>query len=184
MTEFDYGETAIPTADAVIASLPPDDSPTVIDSPYEYACQHPGCGAELHYGGRGRKPIYCVAHKPYHRQSRGAATTRASKSDWQTPLTDALMANFVGIGMVVYPFEHFDGQTIINGSPKLAQSLVVVAETNPSVRRGLEKFVESAGWAMVAASVGAIAIPIMQHHNMLPAMKLPFPTAAPQTAGV
>jgi hypothetical protein len=180
-SSFQYGETEVPDAtDRAIAALAPDESPLLVDSDFDYACQHPGCGVELFYGGRGRKPTHCKTHQPLYRKTRGSVgtNTRTSKADWQTPLADALATNFVGIGMVVYAFEQFDGQTIITGSPRLAQSLVGVAQTNPSVRRSLEKFVESAGWAQVAAAAASIALPIMQHHKLLPSFSLPMPATA------
>jgi len=55
--------------ESTIPETPPDDTPPVSDAP-EFACRV--CGVELKYGGRGRKPVYCDAHK---KSSSGATRT-------------------------------------------------------------------------------------------------------------
>ena len=149
---------------------------TVTASTSEYQCEV--CQTPLTYGGRGRKPTRCAEHKKSG--SRAPSTPRAGTTSgrWQQPLSDALLSQFAMIGVAVYAFDNFDGQAILNGSPALAQSLVGAAEHNPKVRRALETFVTAGAWAGVASAVLAIAIPILQNHNVIPAIPFPMPKAA------
>jgi hypothetical protein len=135
---------------------------------FEYACEV--CGVELKYGGRGRKPKFCADHKSGNK-SNGPTVSRTAR--WQQPLAEALHAQFMTIAMVVMVFDQYDGQVIMQGSPQLAQSLIAVAEANPSVRRGLETFVTAGAWAQVASATAAIALPIMAHHGIIPSIKMP-----------
>lgn len=165
---MEYEETDVPEGvQDMLPEMPSDDVPPVSD--FEYSCEV--CGVELTYGGRGRKPKRCAEHKTGARS--GKTPARASGGRWQQPLTDALTQQFVMVGMMVYPFENFDGQTIITGSPQLATSLVGVAEQSPAVRDALQKLVTTGAWAQVAAAVAAIAIPICMHHGIMPKMKIP-----------
>lgn len=162
---MEYEETE--AVQDMLPDMPADDVPPVND--FEHSCEV--CGIELTYGGRGRKPKRCADHKAGSRKSGGAV--RSSGGRWQQPLQDALTSQFVMVGMMIYPFENFDGQTIITGSPALAQSLVGVAEQSPAVRDALQKFVTAGAWSQVAAAVAQIAIPIAMHHKIIPTMKIP-----------
>lgn len=136
---------------------------------FEYSCEV--CGVELKYGGRGRKPTKCKQHKAGSTRAVGPSTARASR--WQQPLAEALNAQFVGIGLVTMAFDPFDGQIIMKGAPALSESLIRLAEANPSVRRGLEQFVTAGAWSGVAMAVASIAMPIMMHHRIIPTINLP-----------
>lgn len=172
--------------DFAVTDVPPDpltDEPAIAgEAPpaptrvYEYACEV--CGTELTYGGRGRKPKRCAEHKSGSRSSGKTVTSGTGK--WQQPLADALTSQFAMIGLAVYPINAFDGQCILQGAPQLSSSLIGVAETNPKVRDALQKFVTAGAWAGVAAAAAAIAIPILQNHNVIP--PLPFNIPGTQAA--
>lgn len=184
MSETDaliYEEVATFSVDTPDTPLITDAVPPLSDS-FEYSCDN--CGRELKYAGRGRKPSKCRKGEGCRGGetpvSRGARVQTNGR--WQQPLAEALTQNFVGIGVVVYALNNFDGQTIISGSPRLAESLVGVAQTNESVRRGLEAFVNGGAWAQVALAAAAIALPIMQNHNLGPRFSVPASFAAPAGA--
>jgi len=148
-------------------SQPLDVPPPVSD--FDYACET--CGKELTYAGRGRKPRFCKEHKA-NAASRPAMPRVSRSQKWQQPLSEALTAQFAAVGLLVYSFEQFDGQCIIQGSPNLSASLVAVAETNDAVRRALETLVQTGAWAQVAMATATIVLPILHHHGKIPA--LPF----------
>lgn len=130
----------------------------------ELACEV--CGKPLTYAGRGRKPKRCDDCKP----TRTTGTTRKRSVD---ALTKELEATLTDIGALVQLADVFDGQCIIQGSPRLASSLGNVADKNATVRKTLESFVGASAWGGVVASAAAIAVPILMHHGILPTPTTP-----------
>jgi len=143
-----------------------DSSP--IDEP-AYRCE--ACGEGLVYSGRGRHPKLCPKGEGC-RANVAPPVARAkgtrNKTGWQAPLEQALTSNLAGIGLVVYALDQYDGTVIMQGAPRLAQSLVGVAEQNPNVRKALESLVTAGAWSGVVMAAAGIAIPILGHHGYLP----------------
>jgi hypothetical protein len=132
------------------------------------------CGVELIYAGRGRKPSRCKDHK---KGSSGGSTPRqprGSLKNVQENLTDA----YVMIGIAVAFYDPFAGLVIGEKADHLAASWVKLAETNPKIRKALERMTEASGWASVVGAHVAIAVPIMRNRGIIPTFG---PTEAPQS---
>ena len=142
-----------------------DDEKVSKDEPvYKDQCRVAGCNNPVKaYGGRGKHPTKCEEHS-----TRATPGAGASDARWKTAMRSALEANGVGIGMLVMPFNTYDGQVIIQGTPRLADACVTWAETNPKVRRALQSFLDSAGVAGVVIALGGIVVPILANHGALP----------------
>jgi len=89
---------------------------------------------------------------------------------------------FTTVGTVVYAVNQVDGTAIINGANGLAVSLNTVARDNPALYKNLERMVTGSAWGSVFIAAGAIVIPIMANHNLLP-FNLPglIPETEPET---
>lgn len=94
--------------------------------------------------------------------------TRKNTGGRQKNLTQPLEELFTTIGTVVMVANEADGLAIIQGTPRLANSLNELAKQNPAVRKNIERLLAGSAWSGVLASVGAIALPIMANHNLLP----------------
>lgn len=67
---------------------------------------------------------------------------------------------------------------IAQGGPNLAKAWAEVARQNEGVMRVLEKMMQGGAWGGVIISTLGIALPIMEHHHLLPA-GIPNPFASP-----
>lgn len=94
----------------------------------------------------------------------------AVKGGRATKLEKQLAETLTSLGVVVYAFDQFDGQTIIEGAPRLAASLDNLARQNPTVKATLERMLAGSAYGAVAASLGSILVPILAHHGLLPAL--------------
>lgn len=83
-------------------------------------------------------------------------------------LTKPLEELFTTVGTVVYAVNQVDGEAIISGANGLAVSLNNVAKDNPALYKNLERMVTGSAWGSVFIAAGAIAIPILANHNLLP----------------
>jgi len=124
------------------------------------------CGVALTYSGRGRKPSKC----PEHRVSRSGSSkpTRSSGSVDLSAIQAGLDTMFTGVAMAVGMFEPTDGAIIAQGGPQLSSALVKVAENDPRVRKALERLMTGSAWGQVIAAAGAIVVPILAHHGVMP----------------
>lgn len=61
-----------------------------------------------------------------------------------------------------------DGMAIVAGAPRLARSLVKLANENPAVKKALERLVTVSAYGELFGAVAAIAIPIAANHKLLP----------------
>lgn len=67
-----------------------------------------------------------------------------------------------------------DGVAILNGSETLASELVELARNDRTYRTYLEWFTKPGKYGGVLIASGAIVIPILANHNLLPQLKIPF----------
>lgn len=74
-----------------------------------------------------------------------------------------------GLAWVVGQFDQFDGMMLHQGSPALAQALVKLAPRHPFLRTFLDVSTAGDDYRELMAAVGAIMLPILAHHGMLPA---------------
>lgn len=90
------------------------------------------------------------------------------RKNLKKPLEDL----FATIGTTVYAFNQVDGTVILQGAPNLAESLDALAREDERVRRVLERMLTGSAWGGVFMAAGAIVLPIMDNHNLLP-VKIP-----------
>jgi len=86
------------------------------------------------------------------------------KKNLSKPLTEF----FMSIGGVVYAFNQVDGQAIMSGAENLANALNEAAKANPALYRNLERLMTGSTYGAVFIAAGAIALPIMANHNLIP----------------
>lgn len=76
------------------------------------------------------------------------------------------------LGMASIPFalqgDMYCAHILATRTPALAKNLAALADENPGIKRVLNKMMEGSAWGGVALSVVAIAVPIAQHHQLLP----------------
>lgn len=106
-------------------------------------------------------PTRIVAPTRRDRQPRTGGTRRKT-------LTKPLTEFFTTIGTVVSIANRVDGLAIIGGAERLAEALNAVAKDNPVVYRNLERMLTGSNWAGVIVASGAIVLPILANHHLLP----------------
>jgi hypothetical protein len=134
------------------------------DSPFR--CEV--CGTALEYSGRGRHPKFCDEHRKNKTSAgssgSGSATGFKGKAQLEVALADLYRSVAFGVGI----FDQFDAMTIAGSADSLAHSWIVLAETDPKVRKFLQKITTGTGWGAVILAHMMIAMPIMINHNALP----------------
>jgi hypothetical protein len=76
-----------------------------------------------------------------------------------------------GLGFAVGMLDQFDGIALAQGADSLAHSWIVLAQTDPKVRKFLQKVTTGSGWGAVILAHALVAMPIVQHHNLTPERK-------------
>lgn len=91
------------------------------------------------------------------------------------------LAGFLGMAAIPFALQGDDYCAFIIASrtPELAKSLTIVANENAAVKRILSRMLEGSAWGGVALSVVGIAVPIAQHHGLVPGSD-PFATQYPK----
>lgn len=117
-------------------SAPPADGPDIV------VCQEPGCGMELEWSGRGRKPKFCDEHKrrtspkdapaPGQRRPRGFA---GRLENVQQALTEQLVETGAMVSVVL----PCTGITLTKRSERTAAALANIAADNPRMLEILEQ---------------------------------------------
>lgn len=147
------------TIDVAESTVDPSTWESQDEAPYR--CEV--CGTSLTYGGRGRKPRFCDEHK---RNGKPAGTRSSSGS--MAALERQLGDLYRSLGMGVTMVDPESGFEIVGAADKLAHSWIVLAETNPKVKRFLVKLTTGSGVGAVIFAHGAVLLPILQRHDMLP----------------
>lgn len=120
------------------------------------------CDTVLYYGGRGRHPRFCDDHKP------GKATSGPRVGTSMKAIEDSLVQMYGFLGMGVAMFDPFAGMTITSDAEKLAASWIVLANSNPKVKKFLQKATTGGGIGAVLIAHAMVAVPIALHHGVLP----------------
>ena len=120
------------------------------------------CGKDLTYGGRGRKPRFCDAHKP----GRTDGPPKKRPAQLET-LRSQLQESFAGIGAMVYLVNQFDGSVLLAKSEATANSLILLAERDPKIRRALQAAMSAQSYLQLAMVLGTVAIPIAWNHGLV-----------------
>lgn len=139
----------------------------LVDSEPLFRCEV--CNTGLVYGGRGRHPRFCAEHKPGGK-STGSRQPRQTKS--LKAIEDSLAGVYTFVGMGVGFVDQFDGTVICDAAGNLATSWVQLAASNDAWRKRLEKFCTGTGIGTVIFAHAMVAVPILQHHKMLPSFML------------
>lgn len=155
-TEFTVSEsnTEFTDPDIVENFVSSDDSP--------YRCEV--CAAPLVYGGKGRPPVRCSEHKRNKSSGIGKRTSSGNMKALEAAVADMYRALAMGVTML----DTFDGMAIAQGAESLAHSWIVLAETDPKVKKFLVKVTTGSGWGAVIVAHALVALPIIEHHDMMP----------------
>lgn len=129
------------------------------------------CGSSFEHTGRGRRPKRC----PACRTSSPRATREQAEEEPKRPgrpraidqLQGQIHAQLGLLGMGLMFFDQFDAEVVLKKSEKGAKALANLAQTNPAIRKTLEKGVELAGWGPVAMWGAEMMLPIMAHHGLI-----------------
>lgn len=97
-------------------------------------------------------------------RDRAPRNTVGRKKNLTKPLTEF----FTTIGTTVAVFNQADGIAIVKGAERLAEALNGVAKDNAVMYRNLERMLTGSAWGGVFVATGAIALPILANHNLLP----------------
>lgn len=108
---------------------------------------------------------------PAGRQRRAAEAPAQPRA--KAPRASSLEARLTEfLGMASIPFalqgDMYCASILASRTPTLAKNLTALADENPGIKRVLNKMMEGSAWGGVALSVVAIAVPIAQHHQLLP----------------
>ncbi len=91
------------------------------------------------------------------------------KSMTQTQLKKAIASSFELLGFGIGTLDAFDGEVIVNNADDMADALIELGKTNPSVMRWLENLVGVSAWGGVITVFGVkVVAPIGIHHGWLP----------------
>lgn len=81
-------------------------------------------------------------------------------------IVDNLRKTYVGIGLMVRPFDPMAGINIATSANDLAESWITVLEANTKLRRTMKKMVQGGGWGNVLIAHLLVALPIMESHGI------------------
>jgi len=129
------------------------------------------CGIVIEYAGTGRKPKYCNDHREKPKSPDNVTPKsrhRSTGSKSLDVLRMELMQTLQGAGAMLMAVDRYDGLVIIQGSGKLVDALISMAEVNPQFRKWLESGTKSVVWLQLGTAIAAIAVPIAAHHRVLP----------------
>jgi hypothetical protein len=166
-TDFDFSTvTATPSVEP-----PADYDP----KPDALICQEPGCFTPLTYGGKGRKPTKCDAHKKSRSSGtprRLSGTSRKSSSVDYRPGIMGLMqlpAGVLAFAGMNKPELAADAATITVYAPGIADALNELAKERPEVAAVLDRVLSVGPYGLVIAAVMPMVLQILANHGVLPA---------------
>lgn len=83
-------------------------------------------------------------------------------------LRENLDGTFVGIGGALIPFDPWCGAVLVTKGPEVTDALIELGKTNPRVKKAIDNFARGSIWSAVFGAAGAVLIPILAHHGVLP----------------
>lgn len=156
---------------------PEYDAPPVIKSS-QHTCRECGVVIERAPGSRGRMPVYCAEH----RKGSGSRTPNSRTAGSNAKGVDGLISNlsemYAMLGLAVGFADGFTGMQIASRSDEMAESWRTLVNTNPKVRKALEKMVTGSGWGTVVTAHVLTVLPILVHHKIVPDLGSLFSGAA------
>jgi hypothetical protein len=130
------------------------------------------CGIPLVYSGRGRKPKFCNEHK-----KQTSSNTSEPRTSRKGNSTDVLIANIndlyltAGTALTMAKGTAYDGMVIAQNASQLAESWRGLIDRDPKIRKFWEKAFTATGYGALIAAHMVVAIPILQHHKLIPNAK-------------
>lgn len=124
-------------------------------------CAAPGCDNEV----TGRERL-CTEHKA---KAKVRPRTRSNaKTLTLDQLEEKVFESISGVGLMVLPFNQFDGVCVLIGAEKQARTLRDLAEVSPAAKRAMETAVQASAMANVVAAFAPTLIPILMNHKLIP----------------
>lgn len=136
----------------------------VATSSSEMTCQVCGIDIAHLYAGRGRKPKFCVEHKPTVGSRTAASGSTRSVDTLIGQMAEMYAA--VGAGLTFIPPTATDGMIISGHATSMAESWRPLILRDPKVRKFWEKMTTGGGWGTVIMAHSVVALAIMQAHNV------------------
>jgi hypothetical protein len=130
------------------------------------------CGRALEYSGVGRKPTVCKRGEGC-KESEPKMRARGSVAADVEKIREGFIEIYTVVGAGVSFVDQFDGMVIGTNAVRLADSWAKLAETDPKVRKALMRMMTGTSWGAVIVAHAMVAVPIMQHHNMIPGQREP-----------
>lgn len=125
------------------------------------------CGIALTYAGRGRHPKFCDEHKPTGSKRTTANATQVSPRT-SAKIHDEFLSQWnmlaVTVGIAINPI---DGQILMGGGQRMADSVVHLTEVNPRFKKAVTKAMEATVWGELIAAMSPMAIMIAANHGMI-----------------
>lgn len=147
------------------------------------------CAVPFDHSGPGRKPKRCTSCRPTRERPATADTAPAGESAPKRPRSvEALEKNIhqqlmmLAMGLVF--IDPFDAKVLMAKADQGAKALANLAQTNPAIRRFLEKGVEAAGYGPVLLWGAQVLVPILAHHGMIRGVADPASAQTRGAAGV
>lgn len=79
----------------------------------------------------------------------------------------------IGLSLTAYPKASFDGMLIAQSAQQLAESWRDPIDRNPKIKKLWAKVFQASGYGALISAHMAIAIPILQHHRIIPSAMEP-----------
>lgn len=129
----------------------PEDGNPITPGP-DFTCEV--CGTGLTYGGRGRKPRFCVEHKPGAKSTSGS--TRRSTISVDRAITELEMLHGMGGQAIKLVLSPRAGEIVYTEREKLAESWRMLLETNKRVRDMFTNLESKAAWLPMVIAYGDV----------------------------
>lgn len=169
-TEVEYDFSSMDAAPS--DNIPPDyDAPRDADN---LICEEPGCTTKLVYGGRGRKPKKCDAHK---RKSTPGAPRRISGRSKSKGGTDyrpgilgllQLPAGVLAVAGLNKPELAADAATLTVYAPGVAEAVNDLANERPEIAAVLDRVLAVGPYGALLAAVTPMVLQILCNHEVIP----------------
>jgi hypothetical protein len=104
--------------------------------------------------------------RPHKRRADSAPRSSAPKPK---SLAERLTGGVDGLGQLVELVEPFDGACLRQNADKLGPAFAELSDKSPLIARGLTFLLGLGDNAAPAAVIVAVALPMLSHHNLLPA---------------
>lgn len=158
-------EVEIPIITESTADLNPEPDMSEVIPP---TCSE--CGRLLVWSGRGRKPSKCKRGEGCKETEPVIVGARGGPKNEIDRIRQGMTELYVTVGLGLSFVDQFDGFTVGQNASTLAESWCKLAEQDPKVRKALMRLLTGTSWSGVIAAHVMVAVPILQHHHVIPTM--------------